>query len=62
MSATKRGFTSEAGQAEASGHMVGRPTVCVLATHVGKAADIHTFVSHAGALTGTVGVADALEW
>ena len=62
MGAAERGLASEAGKAEAAGHMVGCPAVCVLTTHVGKAANIHTFVPHAGALTGTVGVADALKW
>ena len=46
MRAAERGLASEAGKAEAAGHMVGCPAVGVLATHVGKAANIHAFVSH----------------
>ena len=55
------GFSSEARQTEAPGHVVGGPAVGVLAAHVEEAAHVDTLVPDTGPLSGTLHVTDALQ-
>ena len=55
------GFSSEAWQTEAPGHVVDGSAVCVLAADVEEAAHVDTLVPHAGSLPGTLDVADTLQ-
>ena len=55
------GFSSEARQTEAPGHVVGGPAVGVLAAHVEEAAHVDTLVPDTGPLPGTLHVTDALQ-
>ena len=60
LGAPKGWFSGESWETETARNMVGSSAVGVLSTHIGQAADVHTFVADARPLASTVGVADAL--